>query len=267
MRSLGGGEAAASASERSHAGGVSASPSRARRSRPGSPPGRAPNACVRPRPTARASARVWHQRDAPALRLQAEDPAVRGRVANRAAAVGCGRKGGQTGRDRGGATAARSGGCGSRFHGLRDTPHVADSVKPQIASSGSSVLPIGIAPRPSGGGRSRRPPPPGSGRTRPSRASSPRRSGRGCPSRRRAPRAAGGPGSLCAARPASPPSARAQPGRSGRRSARARSARCGRGTPGAARAREDLPSRISPAWRSGPANASSAASKAPPTLF
>ncbi len=34
--------------------------------------------------------------------------------------------------------------CGS--HGLRVTPQVADSVKPQIASSGSSVLPSTIAP-------------------------------------------------------------------------------------------------------------------------
>ena len=34
--------------------------------------------------------------------------------------------------------------CG--FQGLRVTPQVADSVKPQIASSGSSVLPTMIAP-------------------------------------------------------------------------------------------------------------------------
>ena len=34
--------------------------------------------------------------------------------------------------------------CG--FHGLRETPQVADSVKPQIASSGRWVMPMTIAP-------------------------------------------------------------------------------------------------------------------------
>src|SRR4029453_5293211 len=95
------------------------------------------------------------ERDPPPLRLEPEEPAVGGRDPDRAGAVRGGRRSDEPPRDGRPASPARAAGplppAGppggrSRLHGLRVAPHVSDSVKPKIASSGRFVFPIGTAP-------------------------------------------------------------------------------------------------------------------------